>query len=82
MRTHLNLLIGDFFLIFLKLSIFHLLKLFSTDPDVQIGKKDNVNEYYDEIIFHEPCQFFYQLLTNSKPLTNGTYKHGTDCKNI
>ena len=51
------------------------------DYDVTVGKKAFVNKYYDEIIFHEPCQFFYQLLTNSKPLTNGVYKHGTDCKN-
>ncbi|CAF0861815.1 unnamed protein product [Brachionus calyciflorus] len=62
------------------LTIFHLLKLFSTDQDVIQGKKHLVNEYYDEIIFHEPSQFFYQLLTNAKPLTNGIYKHDTDFK--
>ena len=38
------------------------------------------NEYYDEIIFHEPSQFFHQLLLTSKPITNGVYKHDTDCE--
>lgn len=45
-----------------------------------MGKKPLVNEYYDEIIFHEPSQFFHQLLINAKPVTNGVYKHDTDCK--
>jgi hypothetical protein len=55
------------------------LKLFSLDNDVIQGKKNLVNEYYDEMIFYEPSQFFYQLLTNTKLLTNGVYKHETDC---
>ena len=61
--------------------MFHLLKLFSLDPEVSVGTKTLVNEYYDEIVFHEPSQFFYQLLTNVKPLTTtpGAYKHDTDC---
>jgi len=62
------------------LTIFHLLKLFSTETDVQQGKKNLVNEYYDECVFYEPSQFFYQLLTNTKLLSNGVYKHDTDFK--
>jgi YEATS domain-containing protein 4 len=54
--------------------------LFSPDPDVIEGRKKLVNEYYDEIIFHEPSQFFYNLLNTNKLLTNGIYKHDTDCK--
>ena len=64
------------------LTIFHLLKLFSTDTDVIEGKKKLVNEYYDEIIFHEPSQFFYQLLNVNKLLTNTIYKHDTDFKEL
>ncbi len=62
------------------MTIFHLLKLFSTDPDVQTGKKKLVNEYYDECVFYEPSQLFHQLLTTTKQLTSGVYKHDTDCK--
>jgi hypothetical protein len=54
--------------------------LFSTDVDVSLGKKSLINEYYDELIFIEPCQFFHQLLVNTKALTSGVYKHDTDCK--
>jgi YEATS domain-containing protein 4 len=43
------------------------------------GRKKLVNEFYDEIIFHEPSQFFYNLLNTNKLLTNGIYKHDTDC---
>lgn len=64
------------------MTIFHLLKLFSADQDVIDGKKKLVNELYDEIIFNEPSQFFYQVLTNTRPLTSGIYKHDTDCKTL
>lgn len=63
-----------------QLTIFHLLKLFSVDPEVQAGSKNLVNEYYDEIIFHEPSSFFYQMLTSTKALSPGSKKHETDCK--
>ncbi len=33
-----------------KITLFHLLKLFSTDPDVIASKRHLVNEYYDEIV--------------------------------
>lgn len=63
------------------MTIFHLLKLFSTDQDVSQGKKNLVNEYYDEIIFYEPSQFFHQILTNPKALSlSNTIRHETDCK--
>jgi YEATS domain-containing protein 4 len=62
------------------LTIFHLLKLFSADQDVSLGKKTLVNEYYDEIIFHEPSQFFHQLLVGAPKLTTAAHKHDTDFK--
>jgi hypothetical protein len=55
------------------------LKLFSTDADVSAGKKPLINEFYDELIFHEPSQFFHQLLNTNKLMTNGVYKIDTDC---
>lgn len=58
-----------------------MLKLFSTDQDVSTGKKSLINEYYDEIIFYEPSQFFHQILTNPRPLGSlNAIRHETDCK--
>lgn len=54
------------------------MKLFSTDPEVIQSKKHLVNEYYDEIVFHEPSQNLFNLLSHKKRLINGQYVHETD----
>ncbi|RWS10532.1 YEATS domain-containing protein 4-like protein [Dinothrombium tinctorium] len=61
-------------------TIYHVLKLFETDPvskTINI-KKNIVSEFYDEIIFQEPSPILQQLLTNTRQLTLGPYRHETD----
>ncbi|XP_001605429.2 YEATS domain-containing protein 4 [Nasonia vitripennis] len=59
-------------------TIYHILKLFQTPPEVQIGKKNLVSEFYDEIIFQDPSALMQHLLSSTKPLTTGIWKHDTD----
>lgn len=52
------------------LTIYHLLKLFDhqNDPSIVTGKKNVVSETYDEIVFTDPTNTMYHLLTNSKTM--------------
>ena len=63
-----------------KLHFKHMLRLFSSDPEVIQGRKDHVDEKYDEISFNEPKRFFYKLLNTKKLFTNRIYLHNTDCE--
>ncbi|XP_013395654.1 YEATS domain-containing protein 4 isoform X2 [Lingula anatina] len=59
-------------------TLYHLLKLFQSETDIMLGKKNLVSEYYDELIFQDPSAMMQQLLTSSRPLTLGPHKHETD----
>jgi len=43
-----------------------------------LGKKTVVSEFYDEMIFQDPTAMMQQLLTTSRQLTLGAYKHETE----
>lgn len=62
------------------ITIYHILKLFETDPTSKTinVKKYLVSEFYDEIIFNEPSAMMQQLLTSTRQLTLGPYKHESD----
>lgn len=67
----------------LQLTIYHLLKLFDhqNDPAVVSGKKNVVSENYDEIVFTDPTNTMYHLLTNPKPMVPAIrHEPGMDCK--
>lgn len=49
-------------------TIYHLLKLFQADPLVVAGKKNVVSEQYDEVVFTDPTNVMFQLLTNPKAM--------------
>ncbi|KAI1291767.1 YEATS domain-containing protein 4 [Halotydeus destructor] len=61
-------------------TIYHLLKLFETDPVSKAinVKKSLISEFYDEMIFQDPSAMMNQLLTNTRQLTLGSYKHEVD----
>eukprot|EP00062_Callorhinchus_milii_P017963 gi/632970930/ref/XP_007901921.1/ PREDICTED: YEATS domain-containing protein 4 isoform X1 [Callorhinchus milii] len=59
-------------------TLYHLLKLFQSDSNVMLGKKTVVSEFYDEMIFQDPTAMMQQLLTTSRQLTLGAYKHETE----
>ncbi|XP_011500038.1 PREDICTED: YEATS domain-containing protein 4 [Ceratosolen solmsi marchali] len=59
-------------------TIYHILKLFQTSPELQVGKKSLVSEFYDEIIFQDPTALMQHLLNSAKPLTAGIWRHDTD----
>lgn len=50
------------------ITIYHLLKLFQSDPAVIAGKKNVVSEHYDEIVFTDPTSTMYGLLSNPRPM--------------
>ncbi|XP_055115021.1 YEATS domain-containing protein 4-like isoform X2 [Symphalangus syndactylus] len=52
-------------------TLYHLLTLFQSDTTV-------VSEFYDEMIFQDPTAMMQQLLTASRQLTLGAYKHETE----
>ncbi|XP_036698215.1 YEATS domain-containing protein 4-like [Balaenoptera musculus] len=58
-------------------TLYHLLKLFQSDTNAMLGKKTVVSEFYDEI-FQDPTAVMLQLLTTSRQLTLGAYKHETE----
>ncbi|XP_058809624.1 YEATS domain-containing protein 4 [Phymastichus coffea] len=60
------------------ITIYHILKLFQTTPEIQVGKKNLVSESYDEIIFQDPSALMQHLLSSAKPLTSGVWRHETD----
>ncbi|XP_016007775.2 LOW QUALITY PROTEIN: YEATS domain-containing protein 4 [Rousettus aegyptiacus] len=61
-----------------KVTLYHLLKLFQSDTNAMLGKKTVVSEFYDEMIFQDPTAMMQQLLTTSRQLTLGAYKHETE----
>ncbi|MXQ96324.1 hypothetical protein E5288_WYG020597 [Bos mutus] len=63
-------------------TLYHLLKLFQSDTNAMLGKKTVVSEFYDEMIFQDPTAMMQQLLTTSRQLTLGAYKHETECCDI
>lgn len=63
--------------------MYHILKLFQTGSSGDVSNdisKGLVSESYDEIVFQEPTQLMQHLLTNTKQLTLGPWKHDTNCK--
>ncbi|KAF4532355.1 hypothetical protein B566_EDAN003659 [Ephemera danica] len=59
-------------------TLYHILKLFQTGPDVMLGKKTLVSEFYEEIVFQDPTALMQTLLTTTQALSIGTWKHDTD----
>jgi len=65
-------------------TIFHVLKLFQhgqPQDAITLAKQANktvVSEFYDEIIFQDPTQYIQPLLTSTRPISLGAYKHETD----
>uniref|UniRef100_A0A2K6SD67 YEATS domain-containing protein 4 n=1 Tax=Saimiri boliviensis boliviensis TaxID=39432 RepID=A0A2K6SD67_SAIBB len=59
-------------------TLYHLLKLFQSDTNAMLRKKTVVSEFYDEMIFQDPTAMMQQLLTTSRQLTLGAYKHETE----
>ncbi|XP_070785131.1 YEATS domain-containing protein 4 isoform X2 [Enoplosus armatus] len=60
-----------------EVTLYHLLKLFQSDSSA-MPKKTVVSEFYDEMIFQDPSAMMQQLLTTSRQLTLGAYKHETE----
>lgn len=64
-------------------TMYHLLKLFQSDPAVIAGKKNVVAETYDELVFTDPTNTMYHLLSNPKPLVPAIrHESGTDYKEL
>lgn len=67
-------------------TLYHNLKLFQSpivDGEVTSApdsKKGLVSESYEEIVFQEPTQLMQHYLNSAQPVTQGQYKHDTDCK--
>uniref|UniRef100_UPI00358EDC67 YEATS domain-containing protein 4-like isoform X2 n=1 Tax=Myxine glutinosa TaxID=7769 RepID=UPI00358EDC67 len=59
-------------------TVYHLLKLYHNEPNIMLGKKALVSEFYDEMIFQDPTAMMQQLLMMSRQLTLGPHKHETD----
>ncbi len=65
-----------------QVTFYHILKLFQNAPDVIVGKKPVVSEFYEEIVFQEPTVMMQQLLQNVRALTTSPVKHDTDCESF
>lgn len=66
-------------------TLYHILKLFQSpvvEGEVNLvdAKRGLVSESYEEIVFQEPTQLMQHYLTNIPPLTDGPWKHDTDCE--
>ncbi|XP_077508200.1 YEATS domain-containing protein 4-like [Amblyomma americanum] len=61
-------------------TVYHILKLFQSETNIMLVKKQLVSESYDELIFSEPTVIMHQHLTNTRPLSVGPYKHEFDFK--
>lgn len=59
-------------------TIYHLLKLFQTESDIMMGKKNLISEFYDEMVFQDPLTMMQHLLLQQKPLTLNPYVHESD----
>lgn len=58
-------------------TVYHVLKLFQTAPEIQ-DKKSLVSEFYEEIVFQDPMALMQHLLSTSRPMTLGVWRHNTD----
>jgi hypothetical protein len=63
-----------------QVTLYHILKLFQSGPDAMQGRKVLVSEFYEEIVFQDPTVLMQHLLTTTRQLSHGTWKHETDCK--
>lgn len=63
-----------------QVTLYHILKLFQNSPEIVVGKKPVVSEFYEEIVFQEPTVMMHQLLTNIPQLSTSPVKHDADCK--
>ncbi|XP_071482103.1 YEATS domain-containing protein 4-like [Diadema setosum] len=63
-------------------TVYHFLKLFQSETNLMLGKKTLFSEHYDELIFQDPTAMMQQLLTGTRNLTLGSYKHETDFKEL
>jgi len=53
------------------------------DPLIVSGKKNLVSEQYDEMVFTDPSNTMYHLLTNIKTMIPAIrHEPGTDCKGL
>ncbi|EFX87329.1 hypothetical protein DAPPUDRAFT_187412 [Daphnia pulex] len=59
-------------------TFYHILKLFQNSPEIVVGKKPVVSEFYEEIVFQEPTVMMHQLLTNIPHLSTSPVKHDAD----
>lgn len=59
-------------------TLYHILKLFQTGPDMMGEKKTLVSEFYEEIVFQDPTALMQHLLTNTHEVMHGPWKHETD----
>ena len=65
------------------ITIYHLLKLFQSDPAVIAGKKNVISETYDELVFTDPTNTMYHLLSNPNPLVPAIrHESGTDYREL
>ncbi len=65
------------------ITIYHLLKLFQSDPAVIAGKKNVISETYDELVFTDPTNTMCHLLSNPKPLVPAIrHESGTDYREL
>lgn len=62
------------------MTLYHILKLFQNAPEIVVGKKPVVSEFYEEIVFQEPTALMQQILTSVPQLTTSPIKHDADCK--
>lgn len=65
---------------YFQVTFYHILKLFQNSPEIVVGKKPVVSEFYEEIVFQEPTVMMHQLLTNIPQLSTSPVKHDADCK--
>jgi len=61
-------------------TFYHILKLFQNSPEIVVGKKPVVSEFYEEIVFQEPTAMMHQLLQNIPELETTPIKHDADCE--
>jgi len=54
--------------------------LFQNSPEIVVGKKPVVSEFYEEIVFQEPTAMMHQLLQNIPELETTPIKHDADCE--
>merc|ERR1719351_526144 len=50
----------------------------TTTTAVIQGRKSVISECYDEVIFQDPTQYMYTLLTTTRKLTLAAHKHDTN----